>query len=161
MKKSILEVDKILNDKSKANQKELDTSLILPFSKDYQFCSNGVYFYVGKMGSGKTYGVIRHIMITDRLNNGEGYYDQIIVSATSGSMDKTSKTFMNECKSPVTTVSDTELMPFLMKHVRQKAKYYAISKFLESGMTTITDDMQTIINKPLLMTCKQSLTSIN
>ena len=105
MKKSILEVDKILNDKSKANQKELDTSLILPFSKDYQFCSNGVYFYVGKMGSGKTYGVIRHIMITDRLNNGEGYYDQIIVSATSGSMDKTSKTFMNECKSPVTTVS--------------------------------------------------------
>ena len=151
MKKSILEVDKILNDKSKANQKELDTSLILPFSKDYQFCSNGVYFYVGKMGSGKTYGVIRHIMITDRLNNGEGYYDQIIVSATSGSMDKTSKTFMNECKSPVTTVSDTELMPFLMKHVRQKAKYYAISKFLESGMTIITDDMQTIINKHKLM----------
>ena len=151
MKEAISNVDKILDDKSKKNQKELDTALILPFSNDYPFCSNGVYFYVGKMGSGKTYGVIRHIMITDRLNNGEGYYDQIVVSATSGSMDKTSKTFMNECKAPVTTVSDVELMPFLMKHVKEKAKYYAISKFLESGMTVITDDMRKIIDKHKLL----------
>ena len=147
MKKAILEVDKILNDKSKKNQKELNTALILPFSNDYSFCSNGVYFYVGKMGSGKTYGVIRHIMITDRLNNGDGYYDQIVVSATSGTMDKTAKTFMNECKAPVKVVSDVELMPFLKKHVRQKAKYYAISKFLESKMTIVTDDMQAMIDK--------------
>ena len=146
MKKAILEVDKILDDKSKKNQKELDTALILPFSNDYQFCNNGVFFFVGKMGSGKTYGVIRHIMITDRLG-GDSFYDQIIISATSGSMDKTSKTFMNECKAPVTTVSDSSLMDFLMKHVRQKAKYYAISKFLESKMTVITDDMRAMINK--------------
>lgn len=152
MKKSILEVDELLKEKSKMNQKELDTALILPFSNDYPFCSNGVYFYCAKMGAGKTYNVIRHIMITDKFNNGEGYYDQIIVSATSGSMDKTSKTFMNECKAPVTSVSDVELMPFLTKHVRQKAKYYAISKFLESKMTVVTDDMNAIINKHKLLT---------
>jgi hypothetical protein len=114
MNKVILEVDKILDDNSKRNQKELNSALILPFSDEYPFCTNGVYFYVGKMGSGKTYGVIRHIMITDRLTH-EPYYDQIVVSATSGSMDKTSKTFMKECKSPVITVSDTELMAFLHK----------------------------------------------
>ena len=51
MKKAISEVDELLNDKSKENQKELDTALILPFSNDYPFCSNGVYFYVGRMGS--------------------------------------------------------------------------------------------------------------
>lgn len=147
MKNSILEVDNILNDKSKKNEKELNTALILPFSDDYPFCSNGVYFYCAKMGAGKTYNVIRHIMITDKMNNGDGFYDQIVVSATSGSMDKTSKTFMSECKAPVTTVSDTELMPFLMKHVKQKAKYYAISKFIESKMTITSDDMEAIINK--------------
>ncbi|MGI6156067.1 MAG: ATPase/DNA packaging protein [Enterococcus lemanii] len=146
MKKAILEVDKILDDKSKKNRKELDTALILPFSNDYQFCNNGVFFFVGKMGSGKTYNVIRHIMITDRLSE-DSFYDQIVISATSGSMDKTSKTFMNECKAPVTTVSDSNLMDFLRKHVRQKAKYYAISKFLESKMTIITDDMRAMINK--------------
>ena len=151
MNNAILEVDKILNEKSNDTTKELDTALILPFSNDYPFCANGVYFYVGRMGSGKTYGVIRHIMITDRFNKGKGYYDQIVVSATSGSMDKTSKTFMNECNAPVTTVSDVELMPFLNKHVRQKAKYYAISKFLESKMTVINDDMQAMIDKHKLM----------
>ena len=99
MNNTILEVDKILNEKSNDNKKELDTALILPFSNDYPFCANGVYFYVGRMGSGKTYGVIRHIMITDRFNKGKGYYDQIVVSATSGSMDKTAKTFMVEAES--------------------------------------------------------------
>jgi len=150
MKKAILEVDKILNDKSKKNEKELSSALVLPLSNDYPFASNGIYFYVGKVGSGKTYGVIRHILITENITS-EPYYDQIVISATSGSMDKTSKTFMNECRAPVTKVSDTELMDFLNKHVRQKAKYYAISKFLESKMTVITDDMRAMINKHRLI----------
>ena len=51
MKNAILEVDKLLADKSKKNKKDLDTALILPFSNDYQFCNNGVFFYVGRMGS--------------------------------------------------------------------------------------------------------------
>ena len=150
MNKVILEVDKILDDNSKRNQKELNSALILPFSNEYPFCTNGVYFFCGKMSSGKTYGVIRHIMITDRLTH-DPYYDQIVVSATSGSMDKTSKTFMKECKSPVIKVSDTELMDFLHKNVRQKAKYYAIMKLINSGLTDISDDMQAIINKHHLM----------
>ena len=151
MNDAITEVDKILKQKSEKNKKELNTALILPFSDDYPFCSNGVYFYCARMGSGKTYGVIRHIMITDRFKNGEGYYDQIIVSATSGSMDKTSSTFMSECKAPVTSVSDTELMPFLRKHVKQKAKYYAIAKFLESKMTEVSDDMKHMLLKHKLI----------
>lgn len=142
----ILEVDKILNNDTKASQKELNASLILPFSKDYPFCTNGVYFFVGKMGSGKTYGVIRHLMIIDRLLK-TPYYDQIVVSSTSGAMDKTAKTFMKECRATVTTVNDVQLMPWLMKNVRQKAKYYAITTFVNSHFTKITDDMQAIINK--------------
>ncbi len=146
MRKVILDVDKILNDKSQANSKELNSALIIPFSDQYPFSTNGVYFYCGKMGSGKTYGVIKHIMVTDRMMK-HPYYDQIFISATSGSMDKTSKTFMNECNSPVTSISDVQLMSHLRKHVRQKAKYYAIMKLIDSNLTVITDDMNQMIIK--------------
>ena len=56
-----------------------------------------------------------------------------------------------ECCSPVVKVSDTELMPFLMKNVREKAKYYAITELINSNLTKITDDMKAIIKKHHLM----------
>ena len=76
MKAITTEVDKILKSDAEGNKNKLHQGLILPFSNEYPFCSNGVYFFCGKMGSGKTYGVIRHIMITDRFSS-EPYYDQI------------------------------------------------------------------------------------
>ena len=48
---AIQEVDKILNRDSEENKKELSSALILPFSDDYPFCTNGVYFFAGRMGS--------------------------------------------------------------------------------------------------------------
>ena len=148
--KAIIQVDDILHKQAEKNKKELSTALILPFSDDYPFCTNGVYFYVAKMGAGKTYNVIRHIMITDRLME-KPYYDQIVVSATSGSLDKTSKTFMNNCSAPITNVDDKQLMSWLNKNVKQKAKYYAINKFIQSNMRVVTDDMKKIIEKHKLL----------
>ena len=150
MENIIKEVDKLLDKDATSNKQDLNNALILPFTNDYPFCSNGVYFFCGKMGSGKTYGVIRHIMITDRLTS-KPYYDQIIVSSTSGASDKTATTFMKECKSPVKTVSDEYLIPFLKKNVRQKQKYYAIMKLINSNLTNITDEMKRIIQKHHLM----------
>ena len=146
MKAITTEVDKILKSDAEGNKNKLHQGLILPFSKEYPFCSNGVYFFCGKMGSGKTYGVIRHIMITDRFSS-EPYYDQIVVSATSGSMDSTAKTFMKEVSAPLTKVNDTELMNYLNKNVKQKGKYYAICEFLGSGMTKTDDVMERMISK--------------
>ena len=149
-RKAVTDVDQILRREGEKNKKELNSALILPFSDDYPFCTNGVYFFAGRMGSGKTYGVIRHIMITDRLME-KPYYDQIVVSATSGSMDKTSKTFMNNCSAPVTNVDDKQLMAWLNKNVKQKGKYYAINKFIQSNMRVVTDDMKKIIEKHKLL----------
>ena len=89
-------------------------------------------------------------MITDRLME-KPYYDQIVVSATSGSLDKTSKTFMNNCSAPITNVDDKQLMSWLNKNVKQKAKYYAINKFIQSNMRVVTDDMKKIIEKHKLL----------
>ena len=51
MKSIINEVDKILDKGATQNKQELTNALILPFSEDYPFCSNGVYFFCGRMGS--------------------------------------------------------------------------------------------------------------
>ncbi|KAI5486771.1 hypothetical protein TVAGG3_0944440 [Trichomonas vaginalis G3] len=107
MKHLIHDVDEDMNETTD----KLNSSLILPFSKDYEFCSNGVYFYCGKMGSGKTFNLIRHILITERLGQ-DSYYDQIIISATSDSMDSTAKTFMSKVQASVVKVPDSELMNF-------------------------------------------------
>ena len=142
------EVDNILDRNSKQNKQDLTNSLILPFRNDYPFSTNGVYFYCGKMGSGKTYGVIRHLMITERLaNNSRPYYDQIVISATSGSMDATAKSFIKEVKSQVEKVNDVNLMLYLNKNVKQKGKYYAIMKFVNSEFKTVNETMQHIIKK--------------
>ena len=45
------DVDKILNSEANKNKQDLNNALILPFTDDYPFCSNGVYFFCGKMGS--------------------------------------------------------------------------------------------------------------
>ena len=112
MRKVYNEVDTILDTQAKANSADLHNAIIIPFSVDYPFSTNGVYFYVGKMGSGKTYNVIKHVMVTDRLMK-KPYYDQIVISAISGSMDNTAKIFMKNCKTPITTVNDVQLMQWL------------------------------------------------
>ena len=61
-------------------------------------------------------------MITDRLTE-TPYYDQIVVSATSGSMDKTVKTFMKNCSAPIINVDDKQLMPWLHKNVKEIRKH--------------------------------------
>jgi hypothetical protein len=38
-----------------------ENSLIKPIAPNYPFSSNGVYFFVGRMGTGKTYEIWRHI----------------------------------------------------------------------------------------------------
>ena len=142
MKHLFEEVDEKMNEKSD----KLNSSLILPFSKDYQFCSNGVYFYCGKMGSGKTFNLIRHILITERLGQ-DSYYDQIIISATSDSMDSTAKTFISKVQASVVKVPDSELISFLQRYIRRKKKYYAIVEFIQSGMQKTSEEMERIIDK--------------
>ena len=35
----------------KRNEKEIEGALIKPLSEEYPFSTNGVYFFIGKMGS--------------------------------------------------------------------------------------------------------------
>ena len=59
-------VETLIKETLKKNKKELDMALIRPLTPTYPFSTNGVYYLIGKMGSGKSFWIWKHIMITER-----------------------------------------------------------------------------------------------
>jgi hypothetical protein len=135
-------------------------ALIVPIAKDYPFSSNGVYFFVGRMGTGKTYEIWRHIITTELLSmnfipkrksypNGRHkcYYSLIIYCSTSASLDKTTEALSSKIKGKIVFLTESELMPYLKKHLKWKMKYYAIIKFVLSKFRNANDEMLRLIAK--------------
>ena len=140
------EVDQIMLKQINKNKSIINNALIEPLDPNYQFCTNGIYFLCSKMGGGKTYFIMRHIMITERLFR-EPYYDTIVFASTSGTLDKTVSSLQSQVQTPITYVKDTELMSFLEKHLNNKMKFYAVMQFLNSNGKDINELMQHLIEK--------------
>lgn len=142
----IKKVEELIKSTMLKNQREIDAALMKPLSNDYAFSTNGIYFLIGKPGSGKSFFIWRHIMITERLFS-EPYYSKIIFCSTSGKLDKTSEILSKEVKTKITYISEDALMPFLKKHLKRKLKYYAMVKHVMSQMEETNEEMQRIIRK--------------
>ena len=140
------EVDELLDKVRKKNAKELSFALIKPLTKEYPFCSNGIYLFSGSMGAGKSYEIMRHILISERLFD-EPYYSLIVFCSTSAGLDKTMQTFLPKVKTPIAFMPDTSLLPFLRRHIKIKKKYYAIIQFLNKNLKKPSDEMQRILKK--------------
>ena len=152
--KIIDEVDSIMTKQIKKNQNVINNSKIEPLTDEYQYCTNGIYFLCNRMGGGKTYFVMKHILITERLFK-QPYYDTIVFTSTSGTLDKTVSSIQSQIKTPINYVSDVELMPFLVKHLCNKMKFYAVMEFINSDGKEVNDIMKHIIEKyKLFMTYK-------
>lgn len=150
------EVDEILEKVRKKNNKELSMALIKPLTRDYPFCSNGIYLFSGSMGAGKSYEIMRHILISERLFE-EPYYSLIAFCSTSGGLDKTVQTFLPKIKTPIAFIPDTSLMPFLRRHIKIKKKYYALIQFMNSNLKKPNSEMERIITKHNLKKKEQQL----
>ena len=146
MSKDFAIVDKLMAKQINKNKAIINNALIEPLAPNYQFCTNGIYFLCSKMSGGKTYWIMRHIMITERLFS-EPYYDTIIFTSTSGTLDKTVSSLQPQIKTPITYVKDSELMSFLEKHLKNKMKFYAVIEFLNSNGQDINELMQHLIEK--------------
>ena len=142
----IKEVNHTLADQIKKNKNDIDHASIQPFSDDYPFSSNGIYLFCGKMGSGKTYTILKHLLVMDKLF-GKPYYDQIIFSSTSGTLDKTVEAVKDSIETPIEYVKDYDLMDYLQKRIREKMKFYGIVKYIETNGEKETDEMKDIIEK--------------
>ena len=146
-KKLFDEVDDVISKIVKKNSTELNTALIKPLSDEYKFSTNGFYIFCGKMGSGKTLEIIKHILITDRMNKGEGYYNLIVFCSTSGGLDKTVQAFLPKIKTPIAFVPDSSLLQFLNAHIKMKKKYYSLYKYINSEGKKIDDEFKRLIDK--------------
>jgi hypothetical protein len=121
-------------------------ALIKPISDEYSFCTNGIYFFVGRMGTGKTYEAIKHIFILEKLFN-KPFYHLVIFCSTSGSMDKTAEQMQSLIKTPLLLLNEENLMPFLTHHLKWKMRYYAIIKYALSRFKEPNSMMEHIIKK--------------
>ena len=139
-------VNSLLDKSIKKNQRDIDNASIKPFSEDYPFSTNGIYLFCGKMGSGKTYTMLKHLMVMDKLF-GEPYYDQIIWSSTSGQLDKTVESIKDQIETELIFMKDTELMDYLQKRIKEKMKFYAITKFIETNGEVMNEVMEELIEK--------------
>lgn len=139
-------VDKIISDVLAKNKEELDMASIKPITPEYPFSSNGLYIFIGKMGSGKTYSIIRHILWSENAFS-EPYYSDICYCSTSGALDKTVAAFINEFKTPMINIKDTELMAWLQKHLKRKMKFYSFMKYIRSKYKKIDETLQHSIDK--------------
>ncbi len=86
---------------------------------EWPFSTNGVYFFVGKMGSGKSYSIWKHILLCEQLFE-HPVYTEIIYCSTSGKMDKTAEAFSKKVKTPIRYVDADNLMSMINKHLRSK-----------------------------------------
>ena len=125
-------VDNIIQRELKKNSQQIQNALIEPLDDVYPFSTNGIYFLCARMGCGKTYFVMKHIMLTERLFN-EPYYDSILFTSTSGTLDKTVSTLSKQVKTKIDYVPHQDLLPKLKKHLKNKMKWYAVIEYLNSG----------------------------
>lgn len=155
-KNAIQQVEQIINQTMRKNQREIEGALIKPLTDEYPFSSNGIYFLIGKPGAGKSYWIWRHIMITERLFK-KPYYHRIIFCSTSGKMDKTAEVLNKKIQSKIEYVSEKQLMGILKRHLRRKIKYYAIVKHVLSKMRETNEEMDRIIKKYDLKDLEQKI----
>ena len=119
------EIDKVI----RKNKQELNTALIKPIHKQHQFSSNGLYCFLGKPGSGKTYYIMKHILLSEKLFE-KPYYNLIVFCSTSNGLDKTVMAFKDK---------------IMEQHVQAKMRYYSIYRYVMSDFKKPDETMEEII----------------
>ena len=154
MSKEINDVDKEIKKVINKNKRELNTALIKPIHPNHKFSSNGLYMMIGKPGSGKTYYILKHILLSERLFD-KPYYNLIVFCSTSNGLDKTVLAFKEKIKTHILFINDTELLPFLEQHVKEKMRYYSMYRFVMNNFKNPDDIMAEIIRVNGLHTKKK------
>jgi hypothetical protein len=143
---AVQDVNQILAKHIKKDARDLKAAIIRPLAPDYLFSSNGMIFFCGKMGTGKSYSIMKHILITERLFK-TPYYDLIIYTSTSNSMVKTVESLKQDVHTDIQFVSDSDLLPFLQKHINRKAKFYSLVKFILKDFKKLNEQTFHILTK--------------
>ena len=129
---SIIEkVNDIMAEVQEKEKKELDFEKIEPFSEECKFGKNGLWLFIGPQGSGKTHKLIETILFTEMIYD-KPYFDNIIFCSTSEALDKTLELFKKKIKTKIEFVPESKLLDRMKLHIKRKAKFYSMMKYITS-----------------------------
>jgi hypothetical protein len=91
----------------------LEAGKIAPIHPDYLYSNVGLMLFVGKMESGKTTDVLKHLLMTDSLGPaGLPFYSKVVYSGSGGEDDETYSTYKKASKTLIIQVPPNKLMEF-------------------------------------------------
>ena len=152
MSKVVSEVEDDIKKVLARNKHKLNQALIKPIHKNHPFSSNGLYCFIGRPGSGKTFYIMKHILLSERLFE-KPYYNLIVFCSTSNGLDKTVLAFKDKIKTPMLFINDSELMDFLAEHIKEKMRYYSIYRFVMNNLKKPDELMQRVQTNRYPMNC--------
>lgn len=132
-------VEEIMKEVRDKEKDELDYEKIEPFSEECKFGKNGLWLFIGPQGSGKTHKLIETILYTEMIYD-KPYFDNIIFCSTSDALDKTLEAFKKKIKTKIEFVPEKKLEERLTLHIKRKAKFYSMMKYIKSH-GTISDPL--------------------
>lgn len=124
-------VRKIMDDVQKKESEDLDFEKITPFDDECKFGKNGLWLFIGPQGSGKTHKLLETILYTELVYD-KPYYDNIIFCSTSEQLDKTLDAFKKKIKTKIEFVPEDKLLERIKTHIKRKAKFYSMMKYIKS-----------------------------
>ena len=144
-------VNEFMDDVLGKNKEEMDMEKIEPFSEECKFGKNGIWLFIGPQGSGKTHKLIQTILYTEMYQD-KPYFNNIIFSSTSDTLDKTLDAFRKKIKTKIEFVKQENLFNRLQAHIKRKTKFYSMMKYINSNGDTVDPTMTHIAEKHKLFT---------
>ena len=124
-------VRRMMDEVQEKVSEDLDFEKIAPFDEECKFGKNGLWLFIGPQGSGKTHKLLETILYTE-LVYGKPYFDNIIFCSTSEQLDKTLDAFKKKIKTRIEFVPEDKLLDRIKTHIKRKAKFYSMMKFIKS-----------------------------
>ena len=148
-------VREIMEDVQKKSSDDLDFEKIEPFDEECKFGKNGLWLFIGPQGSGKTHKLLETILYTE-LCYEKPYFDNIIFCSTSEQLDKTLDAFKKKIKTKIEFVPEDKLLERIKNHIKRKAKFYSMMKFIKSKGQESDETMIRLAKKHKLFDIKKT-----
>ena len=148
-------VRKLMNDVQQRVSEDLDFEKIAPFDDECKFGKNGLWLFIGPQGSGKTHKLLETILYTE-LVYGKPYLDNIIFCSTSVQLDKTLDAFKKKIKTKIEFVPEDKLLERIKTHIKRKAKFYSMMKYIKSRGEESDETMVRLAKKHKLYDVKKT-----